>query len=205
MLTFPHRFALRAGESPPGPVYQARQVHGASVVVVRGDEPLSEIRAIEADALIAAAPGVTVGVRTADCVPALIEDTTAGLCAAVHAGWRGLLAGVLEATLPRLVELGARTERLRVALGPCIGPCCFEVGEEVAEKFAPEHVRRARPRPYVDLRAAAMARLHAAGVRLVASDVPCTRCDPGRYYSYRRDGQGTPHHLHTIGVPLPRP
>ena len=101
MLTFPHRFALRQGESPRGPVYQARQVHGCSVVVVTGVEPLDGIRAVDADALVAAAPGVFVGVRTADCVPALLEDAAAGLCAAVL----------------RLVELGARPDRLRAALG----------------------------------------------------------------------------------------
>lgn len=201
MLTFPYRFALRTEEQADERVYQVRQVHGRDVTVIRGDESLAEVRAIEADALIATAPGVRVGVRTADCVPALFEDADAGVCAATHAGWRGMLAGVLEATVGRLVEVGARTERLRVLLGPSIGPCCFEVGDEVAARFPREHVRTARPRPFVDLRAAALERLRAAGVRDVALEAPCTRCDPARYYSYRRDGSGTPHHLHRIEVP----
>jgi len=201
MMTFPHRFALRAGESIGQPVYQVRQVHGAGVVVVHGGESVEEVRRIEADALIAAGGGVFVGVRTADCVPALLEDAEAGLCAATHGGWRGLVAGVLEATVDRLVDLGADAGRIRVALGPCIGPCCFEVGEEVAERFETAHIRAGRARPYVDLRAAAKSRLLAVGVRHIAADAPCTRCDPAGYYSYRRDGAGTPHHLHVIGVP----
>jgi hypothetical protein len=200
-LTFPHRFALRATDAPPAPVFQTRQVHAIEVVVVSGTEALDQVRSREADALIATRRGTWVGVRTADCVPALIEDAGAGLCAAVHAGWRGLVAGVLEATVSRLVGLGADPARLRCALGPCIGPCCFEVGPEVAERFAPEHVRAAQPRPFVDLRAAALVRLDAVGVRGVATDVPCTRCDPAGYYSFRRDGAGTPHHLHCIGIP----
>jgi purine-nucleoside/S-methyl-5'-thioadenosine phosphorylase / adenosine deaminase len=198
MLTFPHRFALRQGDEH---VYQVRQVHGATVGIVRGGEPLSEIRAIQADALVGAAPGVVVGVRTADCVPALIEDSEAGICAAVHAGWRGLLAGVLEAAVGRMAELGGHPERFRAALGPCIGPCCFEVGEAVAARFPAEHVRAARPRPFVDLRATARARLLSLGVADIDASPPCTRCDPAGYYSYRRDGAGTPLHLHTIGVP----
>lgn len=201
MLTFSHRFALRAGESFGQPVYQVRQVHTACVVVIRGGESVHEVRQIEADALIATRGGVFVGVRTADCVPALVEDGEARVCAAVHAGWRGLVAGVLEATVDRLVDLGADAGRIRVALGPCIGPCCFEVGEEVAGRFEAAHVRAGRPRPFVDLRAAAKSRLLAVGVRHIAADAPCTRCDPAGYYSYRRDGAGTPHHLHTIGVP----
>lgn len=182
-------------------MYQARQVHGASVIVVRGDEAPSAVRAREADALIGAGPGVRVGVRTADCVPALIEDAEARLCAAVHAGWRGLVAGVLEAAVERLVSLGARAERLQAALGPSIGACCFEVGEEVAARFAAEHVVLRQPRPHVDLGGASRARLAAAGVRHIVTDAPCTRCDPAGYYSYRRDGSGTPHHLHYIEVP----
>jgi hypothetical protein len=204
MLTFPHRFALRAGQAPPRPAYQARQVHGCAVVVVSGDEDLDDVRGREADALVATRTGVWVGVRTADCVPALIEDAAGGVCAAVHAGWRGLVAGVLEAAVARMIDAGARADRLRAALGPCIGPCCFEVGEEVARHFTDAQVRPGVPRPFVDLRAAAGARLIAAGVAEVEADAPCTRCDPAGYHSYRRDGAGTPHHLHAIGVPPPR-
>ena len=120
-----------------GPLYVARQVHGAAVARVRaGDDPAAIAR-IEADALITDDPGVALGVFVADCIPALIVDPRTGAVAAAHAGWRGTVAGVLPAAVRALVRrFGARPGDLRVALGPAIGPCCFEVGAEVVAAFA---------------------------------------------------------------------
>ncbi len=180
-----------------------KQVHGRAVVVVAGDEPWWEVSRREADALVTRRSGVRIGVRTADCVPVLIEDAELGACAAAHAGWRGLVAGVVEATVAALVELGARPAAMRAALGPSIGPCCFEVGPEVAAQFPGfVVVPPDGGKPRVDLHAAARAALTRAGVGAVdAAPVPCTKCDPRGYYSYRRDGKGVPLHLHYVGVP----
>ncbi len=117
--------ALHAAGAPEGVAFR-RQVHGSGVLVVTAPG-----RHGEADALVTTTPGVGVGVATADCVPVVIEG--AGFAAVVHAGWRGVVAGVVEATLDRIASLGLTAEH--AAIGPAIGPCCYEVGPEVAERF----------------------------------------------------------------------
>jgi YfiH family protein len=124
-------------------------------------------------------------VVTADCVPVLLAGPQ-GL-AAVHAGWRGLVGGVIPATLERMG--GAET----AWIGPAIGPCCYEVGEEVAEQVAAVGgtvLPGPAGRPHLDLAAAARHQLKAAGVGEVRSVASCTRCEAERLYSYRREGKG---------------
>jgi polyphenol oxidase len=186
-----------------GPLYVARQVHGAAVVRVRaGDDPAA-IAPIEADALITGDADVAVGIFVADCVPALLVDPRSGAIAAVHAGWRGTVAGVLPAAVRALgAEFGARPEDLRVALGPAIGACCFEVGAEVVRAFEAAALGGAAdvvmPSPrgvagkwHVDLKAANRLLLEREGVRSDAIDVgtDCTHHDRARFFSYRRDGE----------------
>jgi polyphenol oxidase len=187
-----------------GPLYVARQVHGAAVVRVRaGDDPAA-IAGREADALITAEPGVALGVFVADCIPALIVDARTGAVAAAHAGWRGTVAGVLPAAVRELAaEFGARPGDLRVVLGPAIGPCCFEVGPEVAREFeavmdgaAGADIVMPSPRGvagkwHVDLKAANRLLLARAGVAPEAIDATpdCTCHEPARFFSYRRDGE----------------
>jgi YfiH family protein len=188
-----------------GPLYVARQVHGAAVVRVRaGDDPAA-VAGVDVDALVTDAPGVTLGVFVADCVPALIVDPRTGAAAAAHAGWRGTVAGVLPAVVRALAdEFGARPHDLRVALGPAIGPCCFEVGPEVIAAFASlldgaaHGVVRPSPRGlagkwHIDLRAANRLLLERAGVAPDAIDAgpDCTSCDGARFFSYRRDHDRT--------------
>jgi len=188
-----------------GPLYVARQVHGAGVAIVRaGDDPAA-ISRMEADALITNAPGVTLGVFVADCIPAVIVDSRSGAVAAAHAGWRGTVAGVLPAAARTMAaEFGARPGDLRVALGPAIGPCCFEVGAEVVEAFqaalgaAAAGVVAPSPRGvagkwHVDLKAANVLLLERAGVPREAVDAgpECTCHDGARFYSYRRDRDRT--------------
>ena len=159
-------------------VIQVKQVHGARAVSA------SEAQGQEADALIAAGPGVAVGVRVADCVPVLVADEASGNVAAIHAGWRGVVAGVVGAGLGRLAG-----RKLVAAIGPCIGACCFEVGAEVAAQTG-FVVHRRGDKAYVDLRSAVRAQLRAGGVddRRI-EDVPgCTRHDAERFHSFRRDG-----------------
>ena len=179
-------------------LFTLAQVHGRRVIhVTAADSPL-ELNALEADALLTTDPGVALAVKTADCVPLLFCHHERGVVAAVHAGWRGLVAdiiGVAVAELTRLTD-GPASE-LSVAVGPAIGPCCFEVSREVAETIADavgsrDVILERRPRPHIDLRGAVLHRLKGAGlvkehIELVG---PCTRCVAESFHSYRRDGPG---------------
>lgn len=196
----------RAVGFEPGALHQAMQVHGRSLVVAGGDP--SATLALEADALVAeSGTRRAVAVRVADCAPVLVADPASGRVAAVHAGWRGIEAGVIETAVRHMIDApgSGPASRFVAAVGPCIGPCCFEVGADVGERIA----RASRPevcRPsstvsgkaLVDLRAAARAQLEALGLASDAiDDVPgrgregCTRCDVARFYSYRRDGDAS--------------
>lgn len=192
----------RAVGFDPGLFHQAVQVHGAALLVAGGD-PTATL-ALEADAL-AAEPGTrrAVAVRVADCVPVLLADPASGRVVAAHAGWRGIEAGVVREGVRHLVSSGGSAEALIAAIGPCIGPCCFEVGGDIAERIAKASsddviVRRAGDKAFVDLRRAVRAQLRALALTDDAiDDVPgrgaegCTRCDRERFYSYRRDGDAS--------------
>jgi YfiH family protein len=201
-----------------GPILVARQVHGTAVARVRAGDSPSEIARLEADGLCTDVAGLRVGVFVADCVPALIADPRTGACAAVHAGWRGTVAGILPATVQVLsIEFGARPSDLRVALGPAIGPCCFEVGPEVVAAFealVPD--ARARgivlPSPrglpgkaQVDLKRCNRLLLERAGVapEAIEAGPECTCCAPERFFSFRRDGGATGQLMGAIGRAAP--
>jgi YfiH family protein len=199
-----NRRRLRHAVGVAGPVFVARQVHGAAVVRVRAGDDAAALARVEADALIAGDANVAVGIFVADCIPALFVDPRTGAVAAAHAGWRGTVAGVLPAAVRALgAELGVRPQDLRVALGPAIGPCCFEVGAEVVRAFeaalggaAGEDVVTPSPRGaagkwHVDLKAANRLLLERAGVPPDAIDAgpDCTHHDRARFFSYRRDGE----------------
>src|SRR5262245_1481783 len=114
----------------------ARQVHGRAVVVVRRGQRIPDDRP-EADAFVSDATDVAVAVRAADCVPLLLADRTRGVVAAVHAGWRGTAARTAVAALDALArEFGTRPMDVVAAIGPSIGPCCYEVGSELVDAFA---------------------------------------------------------------------
>jgi len=159
---------------------QVRQVHGADVVeveVTSGPRPAGV--GGPGDGLVARAPGVVCSVLTADCVPVLLEGTSG--VAALHAGWRGLVAGVLRRGV---AEVGP----VRAAwIGPSIHACCYEVGDEVTEAFSAAGLPVAGPRR-VDPSAAALAALRGAGVTNIARSEACTSCN-ANYFSYRRDGE----------------
>lgn len=181
----------------PARLYQVRQVHGRRVLEGRGDRQALERE--EADALVGrgAEPPLAVAVRVADCVPVLLADPSTRDVAAVHAGWRGVEARILEASVTSLTPQ-REGSALVAAIGPCIGACCFEVGEDVAERIAAVSdpaviVRRAAPKALVDLRAAVRAQLRGLGLHDEAiEDVGgCTRCNPTDYHSFRRDGEAS--------------
>jgi len=177
------------------PVAWARQVHGAEVATV---EAPGECGA--ADALVARRPGLAVAVATADCVPVLIGGPQE--VAAVHAGWRGVASGVVGETVRRMdAEPGA----LEAWIGPAIGACCYEVGEDVAAAVVAASGREAvapgsRGRPHLDLSAAVRRQLETAGVGRLHLVVACTACDE-RLWSYRRDGAAVGRNLAFVWRP----
>jgi YfiH family protein len=171
----------------PGAPAWLRQVHGADVVdaALAADAP-------QADASFARAANVVCVVKAADCLPVLLADDAASVVGAAHAGWRGLAAGVLEATVD---AMRVAPERLLAWLGPAIGPKAYEVGPEVREAFLARDARAAaaftqnRPGHWLlDLYLVARQRLAARGVTRVFGGAFCTYSDPARFPSFRRDG-----------------
>ncbi len=194
-----HGFGTRAF-APPQEIRTLRQVHSARVVAASEHAP-----DLEADGLISSTPGVLVGVRTADCVPILLADPERKVVAAVHAGWRGTLAGIISEALRRMEEWhGTRTANVRIAIGPSIGVCCYEVGEEVAFRFRGLVPLEAvgNGKTMLDLKEANRRLAHAAGVPEEQIDVLplCTRCRPTEFHSYRRDKDGCGRLLSFVGV-----
>jgi purine-nucleoside/S-methyl-5'-thioadenosine phosphorylase / adenosine deaminase len=160
-----------------------RQVHGRRVVRAPQDtEQTSELP--EADGQTTVAPGVGLAMLAADCLP--IAVASQGAVAALHAGWRGLAGGVIEAGVRALQVLDSR-EPLHAAIGPGAGPCCYEVGEEVHAAFADRWPESRRGRN-LDLKAIARAQLFEAGASVVHDAGLCTICsDPSLFFSHRRD------------------
>jgi YfiH family protein len=148
------------------------------------------------------------GAFAADCIPILFAEPEARVCGAAHAGWRGTVAGIARNVIGRMAEAGARPERVRVALGPSIGPCCFEVGPEVVAEFRaalgdlPGLVVPGPRKDHLDLRVATRAILERAGVAPGSIDdrPPCTRCEADRFFSYRRDGKDGGVHMAFIAL-----
>ena len=176
-------------------LFQVSQVHGATVRVIEPIDARAAVVLEEADGLATWDVESAVGVRTADCVPVLVHDPTHGGVAALHAGWRGVVSGVVPAGVSLLARRSGQSAGLVAAIGPCIGTCCFEVGDEVAEALleavpVEELVDRTRPKAHVDLRRAVRLQLRALGLADAnIEDVPgCTRCDAERFFSHRRDG-----------------
>jgi len=170
------------------------QVHGRTVHTVRDGAPPS--RPPEADGVVTRLSRVVLLLRTADCVPVLLACRSSGVVGAAHAGWRGALAGVVQATLAAMVELGARRETIRAAIGPAIGPCCFQVGADVARSFAalsPDLVTSAAGEPHVDLPGAVSHLLRRDG--LTAGSVhrlqACTLCRQDLFFSHRGEAGRT--------------
>jgi hypothetical protein len=193
------RFAAEVGFVPTD-LYLVNQIHGSRVLVAgeRGAAHTLD----EADAVVVGEGNVG-GIRVADCVPILVGDLVTGRAAAIHAGWRGIEAGVIGAALATLGD--SRSTRV-AAIGPCIGACCFEVEVDVADRIvratrdpgvvAGSSVGKAR----VDLRRSARAQLRAHG--LSEGDIDdvggCTQCDKERFFSFRRDGEASGRHLAAI-------
>jgi YfiH family protein len=175
---------------PGARIVSPHQIHSAEVVVA-GDWPDDDRP--HADAVVTDRPGILLGILTADCAPVLFADKEAGIIAAAHAGWKGALAGVTDATLSAMEKLGADRSRIAAAIGPCIARASYEVDHAFAERFLdadPENDRffaeGPRGKPHFDLESYVLHRLAAAGLtRIEALGADTYAADP-RYYSYRR-------------------
>ena len=150
------------------------------------------------DAMVTDTPGIPLVVFSADCGILLLHDPDAGCVGAVHAGWRGCAAGIVEKTVREMVRLlGARPERILAAVGPCIGKCCFETDGDVPEAMrasalgaeAEPYITRRGPKWHVDLKGVNARWLEKAGVRQIDVSPDCTACHPELYWSHRRMGQ----------------
>ena len=181
---------------PDAHVYCLNQVHSDAIVfaedIAPGDIP-------EADGIISRDPGDVLCVRTADCVPVLLWDDSSPMIAAVHAGWRGLARGIVKKAVKSMEALGA--SGIHVSIGPCIGPCCYEVGPDVVDALGRQHLQYIKDSMYLDLAGIARSQALGAGVNRagVSSVDVCTSCHPGKFFSYRRDGVLTGRNISLIG------
>ena len=195
-------------------IIAARQIHGSAVIRVQRDHgPRSLFRcanAFEGDALITDEPGICLGILTADCLPVLLVDTVRGVAGAAHAGWRGTLANVAGATVRAMEEAyGSRPEDLLAALGPAIGPCCYRVGEEVAQAFLQQDPRLA---PFIRHTSDDGRTLDLAGInRKLLIDLGlqsghifmtglCTRCNCHAFFSVRAAPDPTGRQVALVGL-----
>jgi polyphenol oxidase len=163
----------------------------------------------EGDALLSGAPGQVVGVKTADCVPILLVDSRLRVVAAVHAGWRGSVSRItLKTAQAMAARWGTRAADLHAAIGPGIGPCCYEVGPEVATQFVelfPER-RDLNGRARIDLAEGNRRQLIAVGIaagRIYSAGL-CTFCHPEQFHSFRRDGEAAGRMISFIGITGPQ-
>lgn len=177
-------------EIEPQALVNVYQTHSADVVHVTG--PLGEPRP-KADAMVTATPGIALAILTADCEPVLFADREAGVIGAAHAGWKGALDGVLEATVEAMESLGAQRANIAAVIGPTISQRAYEVGPEFVERFIDEDRDNARffasgagDRALFDLPGYGLMRLRTAGVGQAEWTRHCTYSDPARFYSYRR-------------------
>ncbi len=165
------------------------QVHGSRVDVVNGGGTSPA-----ADGLVTAVPGVLLCVKTADCIPLLIADPDKPAVAAVHCGWRPIVGGIVEKAAAVMRErFGSRPDKLLAVMGPSAGPCCYEIGEDVAGRLDSGSIVHRDGRLFGDLRKEVLLRLVSAGVRRDSVEFAgqCTICHEDDYFSHRRDGKNS--------------
>lgn len=174
---------------PVSHVLRVNQTHSADVAVLH--DPSETLP--HADAIVTATPGLLLTILTADCQPVLFADLEAGVVGAAHAGWRGAMDGILEATVDALVSLGAQRARIRAVIGPAISQRNYEVGQEFFERFLDEDPDNARffvngveGKYQFDLPGYGLKRLRDSGIGAAEWTRHCTYEDEGRFFSYRR-------------------
>ncbi|MDA7946968.1 MAG: peptidoglycan editing factor PgeF [Hyphomicrobiaceae bacterium] len=185
------RLARQLGAAPEMLV-TPYQTHSTDVTIAT--QPWQSKNAPRADAVVTAKPGLTIAVSTADCVPVLFSEPDAKIVGAAHAGWRGALAGILEATIESMEALGADRSRILAAIGPAISQVSYEVGEEFEATFLKADNANSRffarrdenARPYFNLTGYVEARLRSAGAGDIENLNICTYREEDRFFSYRR-------------------
>jgi hypothetical protein len=192
----------------PDQLVTVKQVHSVTVLEVTrlpgpGDKP-------EADALVTRVPGIALGILTADCTPILFADPVAGVIGATHAGWKGAVGGIAEATVAAMVDLGARPERIVAAIGPTISGPNYEVGPDFAANLLRDHRDAANRistpaggREHFDLPGFVFDHLANAGVSLIDDLGICTYAEPKKYFSHRyatHKGTSAGRQLSVIGL-----
>ena len=186
-------------------IYTIKQIH-SDLVFLLNDEVTKE-NGTEGDAIVTSMRNLGVGIYTADCVPLLLVDGEARVVAAVHAGWRGTLSGVVNRTIKRIEkDYGILPSDISAAIGPSIGRCCYEVGEEVGIQFMNKYetwseflYKKDDSKYFVDLKKANVRNLLDAGVANYEIMDICTKCNRD-FHSYRREGKGVGRQLSFIGL-----
>lgn len=180
-----HGFGTRHSGDWPGEYASLKQIHSDKVLIA--SQPGGCIG--EGDALVTSRPGTRIGIRTADCAPLIFVDPVRRAVAAAHAGWRGTVSEIAKRTLERMkFQFGSEPADVHAAIGPCIGPCCFQVGREVASQFE-RYFAGAANLTHIDLAEANIRQLQEAGVPLdqIARSGQCTMCNATLFHSFRRD------------------
>jgi YfiH family protein len=180
----------------PGELAIPFQVHSRNVVHALAPGGYSDC-----DGLVTRTPRVFLCVTVADCVPVLLYDPMSRTVAAVHAGWRGTAEGIVTAAVSLLQsDFSARPADILAYLGPSAGKCCYRLGEEVARLFDPVFIDRSGDQPTLDLRAANIAQLDAAGVRQIEVNPSCTISEEALFHSFRRDRERSGRMMAVIGL-----
>ncbi len=192
-----HGFGTReSGAEWLGDTATLKQIHSSDVLAVQS---LCTGELGSGDALVTGERGVRLSIRTADCVPLLFADPVRRAVAATHAGWRGTAAGISRRTVERMIgDYGCVAADIRVAIGPSIGPCCYEVSEDVAVQFS--GYAPGCGKTMLDLVEINLAQLVEAGVHEIDAMRLCTRCDAQRFHSFRRDAESSGRMHAVIGL-----
>jgi YfiH family protein len=192
------------GQATSGPpefpvIATLEQIHSTQVVVLRDAMNLGELDQTKGDALVTNHPQILIVVRTADCVPVLLIEEHTGVVGAIHAGWRGAVAGIVTKTIRTCMEeFGAKAGQMQIAIGPSIGPCCYEVDEPVIiplrNRYSnwPEVLRETTTgKGKLDLKQLIYRQIQASGIpeNQIGTVEYCTHCRADLFYSYRREGQ----------------
>jgi len=199
-----------AAVHPDAALATVHQIHSAEAVIA--DQAWAQDKRPRADAMVTDTPNLLLGILTADCAPVLFADHNAVVVGAAHAGWRGALAGVTDATIEAMEELGAKRENIHAAVGPCVGQPSYEVDEAFRERFVHADGDNARffvagpsGKPHFDLEAYVVHRLILAGIAEIEALNLDTYADPDRFFSFRRSThRGEPDYgrqLSAIAIP----
>ena len=200
VLTNRQRYLAWLGIEPEN-ICLGEQVHGTRVEWVHGVSEPEDVLA-ETDGLLTSCVGVAVGILTADCIPVFVAAPDHGTVGLLHAGWRGIWGGILDSALTMLSEIAPlQTRKLHVALGPGIGPCCYEVSPELAEQFQGRFGNRViQDKRHLDLYQALQVQCRDAGIPTEHTEIHdmCTACNTHDYFSYRAASGTTGRMLSTI-------